>query len=425
VTLNVSSLRVTHKEAGISILERLTPREGFADEVHRRFPEIELAEIRTCHRYELYFSGDGPREAIAELWRKAVRASRRKFYSHLRRADGEEAVLHLFRLAAGLESMMVGEDQILGQVRQALGRARERATAGRKLGAIFERALRVGASVRNATKISRGAVSIGSAAVNLADGLLAGLDGKSVVVIGAGELGTLTCKALASRRRPRITIVNRTFAKARKLAKIIGAQAAQVGKIPSLLARADAVFVTTAAPQFVLKKAHVEEALRARGGRTLLLIDLAQPRNVDAELSKLPGLILKNIDDLRGIALTNLRSRRAEINQAERLVREEMERFKESVRRMDVEPFIASIYGRAEWVRRRELAKAVHLLKGMNEEQLKIIEDFSRELVERTLEEPVSNLRKAAVGGEDSLISAARTLFHEAEIYERLPAKSA
>ncbi len=407
-------------------MEELTPGDGLAREVRRRHPRAEVVEVRTCHRYEVYFAdAPAPADEVAELWSGAVGASRRKFRSRVRRADGTAAAYHLLRLASGLESMMVGEDQILGQVRQAYAKAREDGTVGPVLSALFDRALRTGSLVRSATKISKGAVSIGSAAVNLADELLGGLDGKGVVVIGAGEVGTLTCKALVSRRRAKVTVANRTLVKARKIARMLGIDAAGFDRIPALLVIADAVVVTTAAPQFVLRREDVERALRARGARRLLLIDLAQPRNVDEELSKVPGLILRNMDDLKGIALTNLRSRRGEVRRAERLVREEMRKLKDSMRVMEVAPVISAIYGRAEETRRRELAKAVHLLKGINDEQRKIIEDFSRELVERTLQRPIDNLRRAAEDGRDTLISAGKMLFHEAGVNDRVSAKSA
>lgn len=415
--MRITNLRVTHKSASLPILEALTIRNQnrFFRKVMRADLVREFVIVQTCNRVEMYFSHEADPANVSswiqEIWAKTVGLPKKKLMRVVESDVDSEAIRHLLRLCAGLESMLIGEDQILGQVRTAYENSKDLGMVGPHLGLVLEKAIKVGGEVRTETGISKGAVSVGGAAVNLVQRILGDMKDSKVLVIGAGDIGRLTCKALSSRKKARVLIANRTYQKAVKVARMVGAHPIPFREIKKFLVDVDAAIVTTSAPDYVLKKADVERALARRKSKRLLIIDIAQPRNVDQEIAKLPGLTLCNIDHLRGIAELNIKSRRREIRKAENIIKQRLEALDSLLKRKSVEPVVSAIYGKAEETRRREFTKAVHLLKDINEEQKKIIEDMSRVLVERTLYQPVSTLRKAAEMGEGDTITLAQKLF--------------
>jgi glutamyl-tRNA reductase len=414
----IFNLRFTYKNVPVTVLERLTfkePREVLGDLCALSHVD-ECFVLQTCNRIEIYavaaenFMFEAAAE-IAEYWRQRNNLETEKFYQNLERSFNSEALTHLLRLTSGLESMIVGEDQILGQVQKAFEEAKECGTVGWVLKTIFEKAINTGKKVRLKTKINKGAVSIGSAAVELLEEFLGSLRDKKIIIIGAGETGSLVGKALASRKYAVIFVANRTYERGVRLAKMLGGYAVRFDKVKDLLANVNAVIVATAAPHYVLTKNLIQEVLEKRMGRKLFIMDLSQPRNVEEDVDSLSNVELYNIDDLRGIAEKNLEMRRREIEKAEVIIKDELKHLELMLKRERAEPVIAALCSKAEEIRRRELNKALRMLGEVNDKQQKVINDLTLVLIERILYHPILNMRKAAINGDFDTILVAQKLF--------------
>lgn len=423
---NIVNLRFTHKESPVTLLERVALKEP--QKILEGIQSLDFVQecviLQTCNRAEIYAAISDPDfknggSEIAEYWRQRTGIDKEEFYQSLKEAFNAQALIHLLRVSSGLESMIVGEDQILGQVQEAVDEAKQCGTVGPILETSFERAIKTGRKVRVRTKIDKGAVSIGSAAVDLLEEAVGDLKDKRIIVIGAGETGGLVGKALASREYAVIYVANRTYERGVRLARMLGGQAVRFNKVKDFLACVDAAIVATAAPHYVLTKKLVQEALDKRKSGTLLIMDLSQPRNVEESVADLPNIELHNIDDLRGIAEVNRKMRRREIKKVERIVENELKRLELTLKRKRVDPLISALCNKAEEIRRKELEKALKMLGKLDDDQRKVVDDLTMVLVKRILHHPLMNLRKAAVSGNINTISAARELFNISPFKER------
>ncbi len=425
---NVINLRITHKKAPISVLEAV----GFKD-IGKTSKEIQQVKgvdeclvLQTCNRIEIYLSvSEGMAatsvKAVSDCWQMRAGFNEEDFNDYLEVAYGADAIHHLMRLASGLESMIVGEDQILGQIQDAFDNANECGSSGSVLRKVFGRAVKMGKVVRVETNINKGAVSIGSIAVNLLEDVAGDLHGKKVLIIGAGRIGALTGKALAAKSLAFIFVANRTYERAVTLSKMLNAEAVKFDKLVQSLAEVDVAIVTTAAPHYVLTQEKVKDSMKLRGntavsGRNLLIVDLSQPRAVEKGVGLLPGVELRNIDNLREIADTNLKIRLQEASKAEAMIQKEMERLSVSEKRADVEPLISAVSKKANEIRQRELKKAYCLMKTNPSEEKcghcqKVIDDLSRTLMEQMMLHPLLNLRNRELGKDDERIAMLRELF--------------
>lgn len=412
------NLRFTYKKTPVALLDALTfknPRRTTLD-VTKGAGIRECLLLQTCNRTEFFAVIDkNPKnmmKATAEYWLNESRVSRRDFRGHVEESFDREALEHLLRLSAGLESMLVGEDQILGQIRESFKDSKIWGTIGPFLDLIFTKAIRAGGRIRAETDINKGAVSLGSAAVKMTERILAGLEGKEVMIIGAGGTGTLVGKALAARRHSAIYVANRTFGRAERLAKLLGGKAVRYDKIDTILPRVNVVFVATSAPHMTLKEEQVSRAMERRKRSKLLIFDLSQPRNVEPEVSLIKDVRLLDIDVLKDIATENLKARLREIENAECLVEEELESLEMVIRRRRFDPFISEICGMAEDIRQREFRKACKYLREIDGDQQAVIEKLTRVIVDKILHNPVTNLRRSAENGDVELYKAAWTLFN-------------
>lgn len=416
---NIVNLRFTHKEAPVTLLEGVTFKEPckILKEIHALDFVKECVILQTCNRVEIYatFSEQDLAKAkseIAEYWWQKTGFGKEKFYPALKESFNSQALIHLMRLTSGLESMIVGEDQILGQVQKALEEAKKCGTIGLLLKTSFEKAIKTGRKVRIKTKINKGAVSIGSAAIELLEETFGDLKDKKIIIIGAGETGGLVGKALASRKHAVIFVANRTYERGVKLARMLSGRTVRFNKVKDLLAEVDVAIVATAAPHYVLTKKLVQKVLLKREGKKLFIMDLSQPRNVEESVSILPNVELRSIDDLRGIAKTNLKMRHSEIEKAEALVKRELKNLESILKQEQAKPLISVLCNKAEEIRRKEMKKALRLLGKLNDGQQKVIDDLTLVLIERVLYHPVKNLRKAAVNGDVETMLVAKKLFN-------------
>ncbi|MCJ7638447.1 MAG: glutamyl-tRNA reductase [Euryarchaeota archaeon] len=412
----ICNLSITHKWASLNELEcaRIDNVEGALKAMHAAAGVSECVIVQTCNRIEVYLNVTNEFDVstfVARLFPSVPPEL-------IGRYEARESLRHLMRLASGLDSMIVGEDQILGQLKEAVEMARKEDTLGPDLGLALSKAIKAGKRVRTETQINRGSVSVGSAAVNLAERVMGSLENKAILSIGAGELGTLVAVALAERELKAMFFSNRTFRRAQTLAKRLGGTAIRFDKIDDYLCEADLVISATAAPHCILPHDQVSYAMQQRNGRSLVIIDIANPRDVEESVATLDNVDLHNIDDLRKITELNLKKRRAEIGKVVAIINQELNLLERLYKKDRANELIASLYQNAEELRARELEKAHNRLR--NEEDLnkyeQILDDLSGSIVNKLLFELTASLREAAANDDYDLMSSARKLFKHQEV---------
>ncbi len=412
--MRIGCLVLSHKDASVEAIER-----AWVGDVKKlveilNSPNVsEFAFLFTCNRFEVYAVSQNVEAYLSSIAAKLGIENARILLD-------DECLRHILRVASGLESMIVGEDQILGQVRHYHNLCRRLGTTGEILDRVFGKAINVGARVRRETAISKGCISIGSAAVELAERILGSLSGKKVLLIGAGEMGTLVAKALASKDVEAVLIANRTFSRAEELAREIGGIAVRFDRLEEYLATADVVVSATAAPHVILTE---EVVRRAASGRRnpLMIIDIALPRDVEESVGLIPGVMLYTIDDLREISEENLRKRLSEVEKAEKIVEEELEHLKRLLKELRANRAIASMYSHAEKFVDEEVDELLAKLSakfGVGEEARGLLQDFARSLIKKILRQPTVRLREAARDGRAHFADAVCYLFGDGHVSE-------
>ena len=403
----------SHRVAPIELRERVTLSEPEAAELARSLAAdgAEVICLSTCNRIELYLAGEAADEtaerAVATL---AARTgldedSLRDVLYHL---EGEAAAIHLFRVAAGLDSMVPGEGEILGQVRSAY----EAGQPGAYLDRLFRQAIHVGKKVRTETAIAESPASVPSAASSLAEQVFGDMSGCRVLVVGAGKIGELAARSLVGRGASIAVVANRSLEKAVELAGKFGARPVLLDRIAAELARVDVVLSSTGAPGHVLVREEVARALSERRGRPLFLIDIAVPRDLDPAINELKGCYLYDIDDLENVVAESLAGRRREASRAESIVLEEAERFRAWDTSRDVVPAIASLRALAEQIRESELERARARLERLTEPERRAVEAVTARIVDKLLHVPTVKMKEAAAGANGAVYAdALRDLF--------------
>lgn len=410
--MEISSMAITHVKAGVDDIEKMKAWHGGVENILRMLYSNPLVEecaiLMTCNRVEVYVvSPKGSKVLLNFAAHMRVPARISDFYDH------EESLRHLLRITSGLESMIVGEDQILGQVKELYMIAKKTGTIGRTLETAFNKAIQVGKRVRTETNINKGSVSIGSAAVELAEDTLGGLEGKTVMVIGAGEMGTLVAHALSGKKVKAIYVANRTYEKAVRLAQELRGEAIRYEAMGDWLQRSDVAISATSAPHFVLTADVVADSAQGRTG-PLLLIDIATPRDIDPSAGELPGVQLFNIDDLKSISDRNLRKRLEEAKKAEKIVEEELKLLGAAYKRQQADEVISALYSSVEEVRNKEREKAINKLRAyhtIGDLESEVLDDLTHSIINKILAEPTKVLRRAAENEELEFIETVSDLF--------------
>jgi glutamyl-tRNA reductase len=399
----IVAVGVSHKTVSLPVLERLAvPRAALGKTLARLLdfdPIHEAAVLSTCNRTEIY--------ATVHRFHPAVQAAR-MFLSDVSGVAQEEiadglytyydtgAVRHLFAVASGVDSMVVGEPQILGQVREAFLAAQEEGTARRLLSALFQRALRVGKRARTETAIARHVVSLPQAAARTAADLAGERPDATIVVIGAGRMGELAARAVAEAAAGDLIVCNRNIDNARALADAIGARAVGLDALPALLRSADVVISATSSGEPVVRRATLEAALAERSS-SLVAIDLGMPRDIDPDARGLERLQLRDIDDLRAVVESGASKRLAEVPKVQGIVDEEVESFCAWERSLALGPSISALQEWAEDVRAGEIAKLAKRLR-LDDKQRATLEASSRTLVKKLLHRPVTEMKELVLG---------------------------
>ncbi|MFZ2070617.1 MAG: glutamyl-tRNA reductase [Halobacteriota archaeon] len=386
---NLGTLWFSHKKCSIKELEevalQLTP-DLFSEDPGVRGYLI----IKTCNRVEAYISAENPRLILEELVDSRDFKKGGIF-------TGEDALWHIMRVACGLEAMIVGEDQILGQIKKCYMDSKREGTVDVLLDLTFDRAIKVAKRARTETRINEGSVSIGSAAVDLADYVTWGLEGKSILVIGAGEMGTLVARAISEKKLRAMFIANRTYERATVLASEVGGKAAKLDEIEKWLSCCDVCICTTSAPHYILDYDMMKRVMaHRRNENTLLIIDIANPKDVEVKVGGIEGIELYDLDCLYEISEENLNKRISEVGKVELIIDEEVERFNKILNRQRIERLISMIYEHGSRVREEEKKRAMRYIEKGRDPEV-VLEEFSHAVLNKTLHLPSTVFRNFVV----------------------------
>jgi glutamyl-tRNA reductase len=417
--VSVVVLGLNHRTVPLDLLERVTiddtrlPK-ALVDVVGRDHVS-EAVVLSTCNRTEVYVVAEKFHPAFSDL---------RSFFSelafvppdeladHLYVHDGAAAATHLFEVAAGLDSAVVGEAEILGQVRHAWERAQAEGASGSQLNLLFRHALEVGKRARTETAIGRHVASVSSAAVAMAAERLGSLEGRSILVMGAGEMGEGMVRSLVDGGVTDVRIANRTWDRAAELAGRLGGRAIRLADLDATLAEVDLLLTGTGASSMLIEHADVARVMETRDGRPLLVVDVAVPRDVDPTASELPGVTLLDMDDLRRFAEAGLAERRREVVLVREMLHEELDRFLAVASAREVAPLVAALHEQGDAVRRGELDRYRARLGELDDRQLEAVEGLTHAIVAKLLHQPTVGLKSAAGTPKgERLADALRDLF--------------
>ena len=418
--MSVVVVGLSHRTVPLDLLERMAiPRDrlpkALGDMAARPFVS-EVALLSTCHRIEAYVVAErfhGAVQDVRHFLSELAFVPPEDFSDHLYTYYDEAAANHLFSVAAGLDSLVLGESQILGQVRDCWEVARQEGTAASQLSSLFRHALEVGKRARAETGIGRGVTSLSQAAVAMARERLGTFAGRRILVVGAGKMGAGTVADLASGGEPaEVLVANRTWEKAVALAARIGGHAIAFDSVPEALADIDVVFTSTAGSEEVIDRDGLAPAVASRAGRPLLVVDLGMPRNVDPGVRTLPGVTVLDLADLRGFVKVGLDQRRKEVVPVRAIVAQEVARYVDAALARGMAPTVSALYEQGERVRAAELERFRARLSGLDARQQAAVEALTRGIVAKLLHEPAVRLKDSAGSAQGERLSGTlRELF--------------
>jgi glutamyl-tRNA reductase len=401
--VSVVVIGLSHRTTPVELLERMAvPPAGLTKALHTLQRSENLAEVAvlsTCNRTEVYARCTRFHPAVEEVRNfltDLAGSDPDVFADHLYTYHDDAAITHLFGVAAGLDSMIVGEGEILGQVREAWLAAEREGTVGQSLSTALRQAVEVGKRSRTETAIGRHAVSVSSAAVAVAAERLNGLEGRRVLVIGAGDVGEGMAVALSGAGVQEIVVANRTPERAEALAARIGGRAIALEDVHDHISEADLLLASTGAADVLVERGDIETAMTRRDGRALLIVDVAVPRNIDPGVAQVFGVTLLDIDDLKAFAAQSLEHRRQEIGRVRDIINEELDRFREERSAREVAPLIAALRRRAEQLRQAELERHRSRLAALDPAARATVEAVTRGLVNKLLHDPTVGVKRAA-----------------------------
>lgn len=355
--------------------------------------------LSTCNRIEIYAYAEkfhGAYQDIRNFLSEISHVAPEDFSDHLIGLFGSDAIEHLFKVSSGIDSAVIGEHEILGQVRSAWELAIEEQAVGTVLNSLFRHSLEVGKRARSETSISRNITSVSQAAVAMADKQLNGLIGKRVLVVGAGEMGEGMAKSLHAGGITELRVANRTWDRAVETAERLNGKPVRLDELPQNLTEVDLLLTSTGATAAILEYGDLDEAARQREGRELLIVDIAVPRDVDPASAELDGVTLLDMDDLREFAEKGIRAREKEVSSVIEIINEELERFSNLFSARSVAPIVTQLHSRAEEIRNAELQKLFRKFPELTSEQLKGIETLTSVIANKLIHEPTVRLKDAA-----------------------------
>ncbi|MBI2434029.1 MAG: glutamyl-tRNA reductase [Candidatus Hydrogenedentes bacterium] len=403
--MSVAVTGVSHKTCPVELRERLAfPADKLPEalgRLHRLFPEGGCVILSTCNRVEIYLRSGQTAEAMHEAIRQFLadyhQVPQEEFTPHLYEFANREAVAHLFKVSCSLDSMVVGEGEILGQVHDAYFTAHAESATDKVLSALFQRAFKVAKEVRTKSNIGAGKVSVASVAVDLAVSIFTELAGKTAMIIGSGETGETALRHLVARGIGKIIIVNRTLEKAQELAAEFHGEALPLSQLQEHLHRADILISSTSAPTAILKAADFQNALKRRDRAPVFAIDIAVPRDIEPDVNSVDNVYLYDIDALQQVADQNLEARRAEIARCLKIVDAQVDRFVEWRQSLYAEPTIVSMAQELHLIRERELKKTLDSLPDLTQKQRDEVEYLTKRIVNNILQRPMSQIKQEVI----------------------------
>jgi glutamyl-tRNA reductase len=405
---------VNHRTAPVEVRERVVFDPARIPDALRELtslPEVrESIIVSTCNRTELYCVTEQGEAALGE-WLQRYHQLGSSIHHCLYRHDDMRAVTHAFAVASGLDSMVLGEPQILGQLKDAYRTALDAGTTGPTLNRLFQAAFSVAKRVRTETQIGANAVSVASAAVSMAKTVFSSFDARTALMVGAGETIALAARHLHADGLRRMIVANRSVDRARELAAEFQGFAISLDEIPSHLREADIVVASTASPNPIITRAMTANALRARKRRPMFMVDIAVPRDIEPEVAELEDVYLFTIDDLQSVVKENMEGRRQAAREADQMIAAEADRFEMKLRTRDAAPTIRRLRHQAEQARQHTLDQARHMLAaGRSAEE--VLDFLSATLTNRLIHAPSQRLRDAAESGDDAIIEAITNIYH-------------
>jgi glutamyl-tRNA reductase len=409
---------LSHKTAPVDLRERFAIPEAALARTLQDLQKLGAAEavvLSTCNRVEFALSSPDDVEPglIFDRYLSDWQGNSASFNGHIYRLESREAIQHLFRVAASLDSMVVGEPQILGQLKAAYAAAKTEGTVGGLLDMVMTRAFNVAKRVRSETGIGHMAVSVSYAAVELARSIFGSLKGRTILIVGSGKMGELAAKHLRRSGATKILVTNRTWERAEEMARLFDGRAIEYTQFHSILHEVDIVITSSGAPHFIITKDDMQRVIAKRKYRQMFLIDIAVPRNVEPAVNEIEGVFLKDVDDLEGVVDSNLQERGKQAEQAEAIVRHEVEQMIARLRIVEITPTIVSLQEQLEEIRAAEVVRTLRRMPGLTAEQREQIELMTKSLINKIAHGPISELRRNAgqpEGGQ--VIEAIRRVFH-------------
>jgi len=409
--MNLHLVGVNHKSAPVEVRERLAIPEWKLEEATRRLLEYtgirECVVFSTCNRVEFVVSTEGG-VALDGFIGEYLQTDVSQIRDHIYEYRGDEVVRHVFRVAASLDSMIVGEPQILGQVKQAYNIGKAVGSVQSNLDALLSRALSVAKRVRTETAIGSSAVSVASVAVELAKKIFGSLQGRNVYLVGAGKMSELAARHLRSHGADTIFVSNRTHERAQQMAESVSGSAIHFDRLYETADQADIVITSTGAPHAIFRREHGEMFMHRRKNRPMFFIDIAVPRDVDAAMSQVDGIFVYDIDDLQQVVEANVSDRGREAERAELLIEEEVVRFRRRIQSLDAVPTIVALQNRVEQIRQAEVERLRAKLGNLSPEQQSAIDNLTRSIVNKIVHPSISALK--SVSGSEQLIATAELL---------------
>ena len=408
----VINVRVTYRKSPIHVLERFTFKD--VDSAYSSFKEHsglkECVIVQTCNRVELFGSGElKDVDRIKKTWASETGLEESAFKENLEISQGSQVYEHLLKLTSGLDSLVIGEEQILGQIKKSITTARKFNASGKNLNVLFDKAVRVGTRIRNSTGINRGTISIGSMAVKLAEENIDNLKSKRILLIGTGEAATMVAKSLM-KRDFRFFVSSRTLQRSRSFSETVGGTPINFENVIHGFEEFDVLFVATTAPYFLVTYERIKDAMNKRK-TGLLILDLSNPRTVDEKIATIGKIKMMNLDQIAEMVDKNMKKRMGQVSSAEKIISEELPVVEATMKRLEAEPIAKEVFKEIDQIREKEFQKALQMLKETDEEKIKIIHNMTKAIAEGIISTPINNLRKASEQGDTDILKTANKLF--------------
>ena len=410
---NIINARITFRKSPIHVLERFAFKDlsnaYLSFKKHANISECVI--IQTCNRIELFTASDNHDvHKIKKTWASLTGLEENAFADTLEICDNHDAFEHLLKLTSGLESLVVGEEQILGQIKESIAVARNTKASGKRLNKLFDTSIRIGTRIRNSTGISKGGISLGSMAVKLAEENVDDIKSKNVLLIGTGEAATMVAKSL-NKRGYEFHVTSRTVERSIGFSQTLGGKPIKFEDVLSAFDNYEIIFVATIAPYFLITFDKIMESMKNKKSG-MMILDLSNPRTVDEQVATIPGIKLMNIDQIAEMVDKNMTKRKEKVSTVQNIISEEVPIIEATMKRLDAEPLVKDVFTNADSMRIKELQKALQMLGETDEKRIKIIDELTKAVVESIVSAPMNNLRKASEQGNPDLLETASKLFN-------------